>query len=104
MYSEQTRQAKRSLPQRQNLSSYNNHIQSQNSTNTQSYQPNQMLNEFPLLYLLLQHEVTKTQLTRFSQIPNAAESLQMTLNLYLMGESSISSNKKLLIKQTLNTQ
>ena len=31
----------------------------------------------------------KSQLSNFSQIPNAAKSLQMTLNPYLMGGSSI---------------
>ena len=54
-----------------------------------------MQNETPLPYYLQQHEITKTQLTNFSQIPNAAESLLMTMNPYLMGGSSISSNKPL---------
>ena len=36
-----------------------------------------------------------TQITNFSQIRKAAESLQMTMNPYLMGGSSISSNKPL---------
>ena len=44
-----------------------------------SYQPNQMQKEIGLPYYL-QHEITKNQLTNFSQIPNAAESLQMTMN------------------------
>ena len=44
-----------------------------------------------------QHEVTKNQLTNFSQIPNAAESLQMTMNPYLMGKSSLTSNKPLMV-------
>ena len=43
-----------------------------------------------------QHEKTKSQLTIFSQKPNAAESLHMTMNLYLMDGSSISSNKQLM--------
>ena len=63
--------------------------------NTQNYQPTQMQNEISLPYYLQQHEITKTQLTNFSQIPNAAESLLMTMNPYLMGGSSISSNKPL---------
>ena len=62
-----------------------------------SYQPNQLQNEIPLPYYLQQHEITKNQLTNFSQIPNAAESLQMTMNLYLMGGSSITSNKSLMV-------
>ena len=37
-----------------------------------------MHNENPLPYL--QHEITKNLFTSFSQIPNAAESLQMTMN------------------------
>ena len=54
-----------------------------------SYQPTQMQNEKPLPYDLQQYEITKNQLTNFSQMPNAAESLQMTMNPYLMGGSSI---------------
>ena len=63
----------------------------------QSYQPNQMHNESPLPYYLQQHETTKSQLTIFSQMPHAAESLQMTMNPYLIGGSSISSNKPLMV-------
>ena len=52
-----------------------------------------MHNEIPLPSYLQQHEITKIQLTNFSQIPNAAESLQMTMHPYPMGGSSISSTK-----------
>ena len=38
-----------------------------------------MQNEIPLPYYLQQHEITKNQLSNFSQMPNAAESLQMTM-------------------------
>ena len=63
-----------------------------------SYQPNQMQNEIPLPNYLQQHKITKkNQLTNFSQMPNAAESLQMTMNPYLMGGSSITSNKPLMV-------
>ena len=72
------------------LTSYTNKFQSQNPVNTESYQPTYMQNEIPLTYYLHQPEKTKTQLTNFSQIPNAAESLQMTMNPYLMGKSTIS--------------
>ena len=82
---------------RNNPISYNNIFQPQNPVNTQSSQPTQMLNEIPLPYSVQQHELTKSQLTKFSQIPNAAESLQMTMNPYLMGGSSISPNKPLLL-------
>ena len=61
------------------------------------YQPTQMQNEIPLPYYLQQHGITKNQFTKFSQIPNAAESLQMTMNPYLMGGSSITSNKPLMV-------
>ena len=44
----------------------------------------------------------KNQLTNFSQLPTAAESLQMTLNPYLMGGSSISSNKLLMVLRGTN--
>ena len=39
----------------------------------------------------------KTQLTNFSQIANATESLHITINPYLMGGSSSSSNKPLMV-------
>ena len=64
---------------------------------THSYQPTQMQNEILLPYYLQQHEITKNQLSNFSQMPNAAESLQMTMNPYLMGGSSITSNKPLMV-------
>ena len=72
-------------------------IQPQNPMTMHSYQPNQMQKEIPLPYYLQQHEITKNQLKNFSKIPNAAESLQMTMNPYLMGESSITSNKPLMV-------
>ena len=56
-----------------------------------------MQTEIPLPYYLQQHELTKSQLTKFSKIPNATESLQMTMNPYLRGGSSITSNKPLLV-------
>ena len=62
-----------------------------------SYQPTQTQNEIPLPYYLQQHEITKNHFSNFSQRPNAAESLQMTMNPYLMGGSSITSNKPLMV-------
>ena len=64
-------------------------IQIQNPVNTYYYQPTQMQNEIPLPYYLQQHEIKKSQLSSFSQKPNAAESLQMIMNPYLMGGSLI---------------
>ena len=72
-------------------------IQQQNPMIAHSYQPTQMQNEIPLPYYLQQHEITRNQLSNFSQMPNAAESLQMTMNPYLMGGSSITSNKPLMV-------
>ena len=72
-------------------------IQPQNQMLMPSYQPTQMQNEIPLPYYLQQHELTKNQLSIFSQKPNAAESLQMTMNPYLMGGPSITSNKTLMV-------
>ena len=72
-------------------------IQPQNPMLMHAYQPTQMQNEIPLSYYLQQHEITKNQLSNFSQMPNAAESLQMTMNPYLMGGSSITSNKPLMV-------
>ena len=68
-------------------------IQPQNPMITHSYQPTQMQSETQLPYYLQQHEITKNQLSNFSQMPNTAESLQMTMNPYLMVGSSITSNK-----------
>ena len=72
-------------------------IQQQNPMIAHSYQPTQMQNEIPLPYYLQQHEITRNQLSNFSQMPNAVESLQMTMNPYLMGGSSITSNKPLMV-------
>ena len=80
-----------------NLASQNNNFYSQSPVSTDSYQPTQMQNEIPLPYYLQQHEVTKSQLKNFSQMPNAVESLQMTMNPYPMGGSSITSNKPLMV-------
>ena len=55
---------------RNNLLSYNNFFQPQSPIKTQSNQPTQMHNEIPMPYILpQQHEITKSQLTKFSQIP-----------------------------------
>ena len=72
-------------------------IQIQNPVNTDYYQPTQMQNEIPLPYYLQQHEITKRQLTNFSLMPNTAESLQMTMNPYLMGGSSLTSSRPLMV-------
>ena len=72
-------------------------IQPQNPMSMHSYQATQMQNEIPLPYYLQQHEITKNQLSNFSHMSNAEESLQMTMNPYLMGGSSITSNKPLMV-------
>ena len=59
-------------------------IQPQNPMLMHFYQPAQMQNDIRLPYYLQQHEITKNQLSNFSQMPNAAESLQMTMNPYLI--------------------
>ena len=56
-----------------------------------------MHTEIALPFYLQQHEITKSQLTNFSQMPNAADSLQVTMNPYLMGGSSITSNTPLIV-------
>ena len=82
---------------RSNYEPQKNIFYSENPANTDYYQPTQLQNEIPLPYYLQQHEITKNQLTNFSQMPNTAESLQMTMNPYLMGGSSITSNKPLMV-------
>ena len=56
-----------------------------------------MQNEIPLPCYLKQLEITKSQLTNFSHMPNVAESLQLTMNPYLMDGSSKTSNKPLML-------
>ena len=82
---------------RSNYEPQNNNFYSQNPFNTDYYQPTQLQNKIPLPYYLQQHEITKNQLTNFSQMPYAAESLQMTMNPHLIGGSSITSNKPLMV-------
>ena len=67
--------------------------------NTQSYQPT-LQNEIPLPYFLQQQEITKTQHKNFflkNQMRQNHSNAEMTLNPYLMGRSTISSNKTLMI-------
>ena len=82
---------------RPNYEPQNNNFYSQNPANTDYYQPTQLQNEITLPCYLQQHEITKNHLTNFSQMPNTAELLQMTMNRYLMGGSSITSNKSLMV-------
>ena len=56
-----------------------------------------MQNEISIPFSLQQHKITKSQLTKISQMPHGAELLQMTMNPYLMGGSSITSNKPLMV-------
>ena len=56
-----------------------------------------MQNEISLPYYLQLNKIKKQQLTNFSQIPNVAKSLQMNMNPFLMGGSSISSNKPVML-------
>ena len=83
----------------QNLPSIQSYqpIQSQNPAISLCYHPAQRQNEIPLPYYIQQHEITQNQLTNFSQMSNAAESLQMTINPHLMGGSSITSNKTMMV-------
>ena len=53
--------------------------------------------EFSKMFDSERNNQHQNQLSNFSQMPNAAESLQMTMNPYLMGGSSITSNKQLMV-------
>ena len=90
-------QIQQPIQQQNPINKYFQPIQQQNPMIANSYQPAHMQNEIPLPYYLQQHEITRNQLSNFSQMPNAAESLQMTMNPYLMGGSSITSNKPLMV-------
>ena len=61
------------------------------------YQFDSMRNEIPLICYFKLHETNNNQLTNFTQIPKKAETLQMTMNLYLMGKSYVTSNKPLMV-------
>ena len=67
-----------------------------NSSQSYIFPSNNLVNQM-LPYSLQQHKMTKSQLTNFSQKPNAAESLNMTMNPYLIGGSSIISNKPFMV-------
>ena len=56
-----------------------------------------MRNEIPLICYLKLHETNKNQFTNFTQKPNKAKTLQMTMNLYLMGKSFVTLNKPLMV-------
>ena len=72
-------------------------IQIQNPVNTDYYQLTLMQNEIPPLIIYNNMKSQTGQLANFSKMPNAAESLQMTMNPYLMGGSPITSNKPLMV-------
>ena len=71
-------------------------MQALNHTKNKGYRPESLRNETPLPDYLQQHENTKIQLTSLTQILNTAETVQMTLNLYLMGGSSFTSDNSLM--------
>ena len=75
----------------------NNNKQSKNHINTQGYQPNPVQDQICSSYYLQQQEITKLQLTNFTQIPNRAEALQTIMNPYFLGGSSIKSDKPLMV-------
>ena len=56
-----------------------------------------MRTENLLIYYLKLHETNKNQFTNFTKKPNEAEALQMTMKLYLMGKSFVTSNKPLMV-------
>ena len=59
--------------------------------------------EIALCYYLQQHELTKYQLTIFTQLPNTAEPYQMT-NQNLMDGSTRTSNKPLMLFKGTNLE
>ena len=56
-----------------------------------------MRKEIPLTYYLQQHENSRNQHTKFSQMSDGAESLQTTMSPYCMDAHSVSSNKQLMV-------
>ena len=97
MTSQRPRQTQQQYTTRQNFVQRDHKGRSRYQMITQGYQPYSMRNEIPLPYYLQQHEVFKNQLTDCTQIPNTAESFQMTFVLYLMAGSSITSSKLLMV-------
>ena len=96
MTSEQKLKHSNHLPQIKNSAQLNNNMQSQNQ-NSQIFQTNPMQNEIQLPFCLEQHEIAKIQLKSLLKIPNTAKSLQMTINPYIIGGASLTSNKPLMV-------
>ena len=81
MNSEQTRPTRQYVPQQKNLAQSYNYMQSQNHIKTQDYQLKSMQIVNALPFYLQQHEISKSNIRI----------------LYLMGGSSITSNKPLML-------
>ena len=82
---QQPKHTQQQSSQRQNLAktktgTKKKYTQSLYYTKTQGYQSDSMKKMFPLPYYFQQHEITKNQLNNFTQIPNTAASIQMTMN------------------------
>ena len=72
-------------------------IQPKNPILMHSYQPTQMQNEIPLPYYLQQHEITKKSTFKFFTNAKCRRITTDDNESYLMGASSITSNKPLMV-------
>ena len=106
MNSERTRQKQQ--PSLNDLIPHNQIIKYNDKTKILKVpRPIQCKNENPILFLLQQHKITKTQLTIFcntTQIQRTAELFQMTMNPYFMDGSTITSNKPLTVFTGTDTE
>ena len=93
MFPSRPLQTQQNYPPRQYFAQQDHNLQLQYTKKTQEDQPESLRIEILLPNLLQQHENSRHQLTNLTQLPNTVETLQMTLNSYLMGGSSITSNK-----------
>ena len=65
---------------------------------THSYQPTQMQNEIPLPYYLQQHEITRNQLSNFSQMPKCSRIITNDNESIPYGlDHQLTSNKPLMV-------
>ena len=81
---------------RNNPTFHNNNFQQQNPVNT-IIPTNSNAKQNPTAILFTKTRNNKRPTNKFSQMPHAAESLEMTMNPYLMGESLVTSNKPLMV-------
>ena len=89
MNHQQSRQTQQQNFHRQNQVHPSKNIEAQNHANTQGYRPESMR--------MKSHYLTTYNIRNFTQTPSRAERIETTRNPYLMGGSSVTHNKPLMV-------